>query len=141
MSRARELLGLPENAIAPRLGAGIMLAIHAMFIALLTVKMVGGDGTWITAIAWGANVLCAWHRMWQLDWLLQVRSAEVAAKQPSTIDHALFMPYSTCPKCAAEELHWIASPGDHARVYIHHHDVLRECRSCGHVWSQKVGPQ
>lgn len=104
-------LRLPKNAIAPRVGAVILLAVHATFVVLLTIKMAGGDGTWTTALVWGANILCAWHRMWQLDWLSQVKRAEVKqADTPNPIDPKLFMPYSTCPSCGTEALHWIESP-------------------------------
>lgn len=45
-----------------------------------------------------------------------------------------FMPFSVCPRCNLEALHWMEAPHPHW-----HCDVVRTCRDCGHVWDQNVG--
>lgn len=128
---------------APRVGAAMILVIHLALIGLLVGQTIAGNAGWLTVVALPLNIFCAWYRMWQLDWLTQVARfrRQEAEKPPPPIDHRLFMPYSTCPKCDTEALHWIAPDQTASERGVHRqeHDLFRECRECGHVWSQKVG--
>ena len=129
-----------------KIGTTGLLVAHLAMVALLLSQFVIGKGDWFTALALILNALCAWYRVVQLDWFFRVGCTRAEAK-PDPIDPKLFMPYSTCPKCNTEALHWLASDqaawdfGIHRGIkqYRDKHDLFRECRECGHIWSQKVG--
>lgn len=138
MSRAMKNFELP-NVKRARAGALVLALVHSAFAILALGKIIAGDADWLTWVSLVMNGGCAWFRMWQLGWFAEVNRARAqgkAASKTPAIDPRLFMPYSTCPKCGVEALHWL---GTAPPIFLFGDDVARECRDCGHIWSQKVG--
>ncbi|MCV7208370.1 hypothetical protein [Mycolicibacterium canariasense] len=150
-------LRLPDNAIAPRTGAAIMLVVHATLSALLTYGVVVGAATWLTAIALPINLLMMWWRCWQLRdarrrsvsaaqsradveaWLAAEKQyhAEVNKPEPQPVGTwpaRDFAAVCACPNCTEITVHAIREPvpTDPAGAY-----VIRRCAVCGQEWAER----
>ncbi|AAN12846.1 gp204 [Mycobacterium phage Omega] len=66
--------------------------------------------TWVTGGAWQAILLLLALALTALGgFFAAILRPPAPAAEPEPISPRLFMPYSVCPKCDTEDLHWIES--------------------------------
>ena len=136
---------LPGNALAPRVGAGIMALVHMMLVVLAASSLIRGDGTWLTFAALAGNGSMVWLRLWQIRRAMSKPEIDpppepaeveppaepiVPEPQPATSWPVRdFTAWCNCPNCGAVATHRMRPPGGSEGPKLA--DVIRQCETCG----------
>ncbi|MCV7255305.1 hypothetical protein H7J86_24380 [Mycobacterium hackensackense] len=128
-----ETFELPQNAIAPRVGAALLLVVHASLFVYAVYGLATGTWGWYTPPALIGNGLMVWWRTWQL---LHARRQRAAVSRPVDFWPARdFIALCECRNCSEISTHGIREPKpgkDPAEA-----TVIRQCAACGQEWAER----